>query len=171
MIFNEVIRGQVNKFLENLSEDTRSVMSHYFLTSIISQLITVKFWAEFIAWFHFCRRLKRKIFVFFAKWKKTSFVQFKHLHMKGLTPKKIKTELNNVHSTSAPAFATVYNWMNKFKRGRTSMMHLVRDIQLRLPRQKSSIKFMILFWLIDEWKCASLLRHITWYMVISILYE
>ena len=37
------IRGQVNKFLENLSESIRSVMSHYFLTSSISQLITVKF--------------------------------------------------------------------------------------------------------------------------------
>ena len=30
----------------------------------------------------------------------------KHLHMKGLTPKEIKIDLNNVHSTSA-AFATV----------------------------------------------------------------
>ena len=28
--------------------------------------------------------------------------------------------MDNVHSTSAPAFATVYNWMNEFKRGRTS---------------------------------------------------
>ena len=37
------IRGQVNKFLENLSEGTHSVMSHYFLTSSIFQLITVKF--------------------------------------------------------------------------------------------------------------------------------
>ena len=54
------------------------------------------------------------------------------------------------------AFATVYNWVNEFKRGRTS--HLVRDVQLRLLRQKSSIKSTILFWLIDEWKCASLLR-------------
>ena len=36
------------------------------------------------------------------------------------TPKEIKAELNNVHSTSAPAFATVYNWVNEFKRGRTS---------------------------------------------------
>ncbi len=35
--------------------------------------------------------------------------------MKGLT-KEIKAELDNVHSTSAPAFATVYNWMNEFKR-------------------------------------------------------
>jgi len=26
-------------------------------------------------------------------------------YMKGLTPKEIKAELNNVHSTSAPAFA------------------------------------------------------------------
>ena len=38
-----ITREQVSKFLENLSEDTRSVMSHYFLTSSISQLITVKF--------------------------------------------------------------------------------------------------------------------------------
>ena len=43
----------------------------------------------------------------------------KHLHMKGLTPKEIKVELDNVHSTSASAFATVYNWVNEFKRGRT----------------------------------------------------
>ena len=43
----------------------------------------------------------------------------KHLHIKGLTPKEIKAELDNVHSTSAPAFTTVYNWVNKFKRGRT----------------------------------------------------
>jgi len=30
-------------------------------------------------------------------------------NMKDLTPKKIKVELDNVHSTSAPAFAIVYN--------------------------------------------------------------
>ena len=40
--------------------------------------------------------------------------------MKGLTPKEIKAELDNVHNTSAPAFATIYNWVNEFKRGRTS---------------------------------------------------
>ena len=44
----------------------------------------------------------------------------KRLHMKSLIPKEIKAELDNVHSTSAPAFATVYNWMNKFKRDVTS---------------------------------------------------
>ncbi|KAG5328737.1 SETMR methyltransferase, partial [Acromyrmex charruanus] len=42
----------------------------------------------------------------------------KHLHMKDLTPKEIKAELDNVHSTSsAPEFATVYNWVNEFKCG------------------------------------------------------
>jgi len=45
--------------------------------------------------------------------------------MKGLTSKEIKTELDNVHitihSTHAPAFATIYNWVNEFKRGRTSI--------------------------------------------------
>ncbi|KAG5330332.1 GVQW3 protein, partial [Acromyrmex heyeri] len=43
----------------------------------------------------------------------------KYLHMKGLTPKEIKAELN-VHSISAPAFAPVYNWVDEFKRGRTA---------------------------------------------------
>ncbi|KAG5328410.1 GVQW3 protein, partial [Acromyrmex heyeri] len=41
-------------------------------------------------------------------------------NIKGLTPKEIKAELDNVHNTSAPAFATVYNWVNEFKRGHTS---------------------------------------------------
>jgi len=44
----------------------------------------------------------------------------KHLHMKNLMPKEIKIELDNVHSTSAPAFTTIYNWVNEFKRDRTS---------------------------------------------------
>ena len=43
----------------------------------------------------------------------------KYLHMKGLTPKEIKAELD-VHSTSVLAFAIVYNWVNVCKRGRTS---------------------------------------------------
>ncbi|KAG5335925.1 SETMR methyltransferase, partial [Acromyrmex charruanus] len=46
----------------------------------------------------------------------------KHLHIKSLMPKEIKAELDNVHSTSAPAFAIVYNWVNKFKRGRTHVL-------------------------------------------------
>jgi len=69
--------------------------------------------------------------------------EIKYLHMKGLMLKEIKAELDNVHSISAPAFATVYNWMNEFKRGRAHVMHLIRDVQLRL-RQKSSIKSTIL---------------------------
>jgi len=40
--------------------------------------------------------------------------------MKGLTPKEIKAKLDNVHINVAPAFATVYNWVNEFKRERTS---------------------------------------------------
>ncbi|GBM16394.1 hypothetical protein AVEN_129717-1 [Araneus ventricosus] len=37
-----------------------------------------------------------------------------------LTPKEIRAELGEVHGTSAPAFATGYNWVNEFKCGRTS---------------------------------------------------
>ena len=53
--------------------------------------------------------------------KKNEFrAMIKHLHMKDLMSKEIKAELSNVHSTSAPVFATVYNWVNEFKRSRTS---------------------------------------------------
>ena len=164
--------GQVNKFLENLSEGTRSVMSHYFLTSSISQLITVKFWAEFIAWFHFCKRLKRITFVFFAKWKKNKFhAVIKHLHMKSLTPKEIKAELDSIHLHQRLRLYTI-GWMNLNVVVHPHVMHFVRDVQLRLQRQKSSIKSTILFWLIDEWKCASLLRPQVHHMtVIPILHE
>ena len=41
-----------------------------------------------------------------------------YLYMKGLMPKEIKVELNNIHRISVPAI--VYNWMNEFKRGRPS---------------------------------------------------
>ena len=34
--------------------------------------------------------------------------------------KHLNNELDEVHGTSAPVFATVYNWVNEFKRGRTS---------------------------------------------------
>ena len=44
----------------------------------------------------------------------------KHLNLRGLTSKEIKAELDQVHGTSAPVFAAVYNWINEFKRGRTS---------------------------------------------------
>jgi len=72
-----------------------------------------------------------------------------------------------------PAFAYVYNWVNEFKRGHISICDAPRSgFQLRLLHQKSSIKSTILFWLIDEWKCASLLRpDISHGTVISILHE
>ena len=62
---------------------------------------------------------------FLQNGKKTFCAVIKHLHMKGLTPKEIKAELNNVHSTSAPA--TVYNWVNEFKRGHTSTCDALRS--------------------------------------------
>ena len=58
--------------------------------------------------------------------------------MKGLTPKEIKAELDGVHGTSAPVFATVYNWVNKFKRGGTSTKDEHRS-GLRVPRLLSEI--------------------------------
>ena len=49
---------------------------------------------------------------------KTSFLCI-NTYLKDLTPKEIKAELDEIHSTSAPVFATIYNWVNEFKRGRT----------------------------------------------------
>ena len=65
--------------------------------------------------------IKANNFCIFYKIEKNEFLAvIKHLHMKGLTPIEIKAELDNVHGISAPTFATVYNWVNKFKRGCTS---------------------------------------------------
>ncbi|GBN15894.1 Histone-lysine N-methyltransferase SETMAR [Araneus ventricosus] len=43
-----------------------------------------------------------------------------HFYLKRLTPKEIKTKSDEVHGTSATAFATIYNRVNEFKRRRTS---------------------------------------------------
>jgi len=119
--------------------------------------------SEFIMWFHFCRRLKRTTLYFLQNRKKrVSCNQI--IIQSSLTPKEIKAKLNNVHSISAPAFVTVYNWMNLNMVIHPYVMHLIRDVQLRLLHQKWTIKSTILFWLIDEWKCASSLRPQTYHM-------
>ena len=48
-----------------------------------------------------------------------------HLYMKDLMPKEIKTELDNIYSISTSA--TVYNWVNEFKRDRTSTCNALRS--------------------------------------------
>ena len=98
----------------------------------------------------------------------------KYLHMKDLTPKEIKTELDNVHSTSAPAFGTVYNWVNEFKRGRTSTCDAPRSrrpIEAATPEIIDKVYDIIL----TDWRVkvrelieAADISHGT---VISILHE
>ena len=57
----------------------------------------------------------------FKKIEKNEFrAVIKYFYMKGNTPKKIKAELDEVHGTSPPSFKPVLNWVNKFKRVRTS---------------------------------------------------
>jgi len=54
-------------------------------------------------------------------------------------------ELKNVHNTSALAFATVYNWVNEFKRGHISTCDAPRSRRsIEAVTQKSS-KSTILF--------------------------
>ena len=58
----------------------------------------------------------------------------KYLHMKGLTPKEIKAELDNVHICTSVCDCIQ---LDEFKRTwhvavHPHVMHLVRDVQLRL---------------------------------------
>ena len=69
------------------------------------------------------------------------------LYLKGLTPKEIKAELDEVHDTSAPAFATFYNWVNVFKRGRTSTKYEHRSgrpVEVTTPEMVDEIHDMVL---------------------------
>ena len=59
--------------------------------------------------------------------------------MKDLMPKEIKAKLDNVHSTSAPAFTTVYNWVNEFKRGRPPRSR--RPIEAATPEIINKIRY------------------------------
>ncbi|XP_011148888.2 putative uncharacterized protein FLJ37770 [Harpegnathos saltator] len=71
----------------------------------------------------------------------------KYLYLKGLTPKEIKAELDEVHGTSAPVFATVYNWVNEFKRGRTSTKdehRSGRPVEVTTPEMIDKIHDMVL---------------------------
>lgn len=71
----------------------------------------------------------------------------KHFHLKGLTPKEIKAELDEVHGESAPSFATVYNWVNEFKRGRLSTKdenRPGRPVEVSTPEMIEKIRKMIL---------------------------
>ncbi|XP_036144769.1 protein GVQW3-like [Monomorium pharaonis] len=69
----------------------------------------------------FLLSIKARNLCLFRKMERSEFrAVIKHLYLKSLTPKEIKAELGEVHGTSAPVFATVYNWVNEFKRGRTS---------------------------------------------------
>ena len=69
----------------------------------------------------FLLSIETKHFCVFRKMEESEFrAVIKHLHLKGSTLKEIKGTLDEVHGSSAPVFATVYNWANDFKRGRTS---------------------------------------------------
>lgn len=65
--------------------------------------------------------IEAKNFCVFRKMEKSECrAVIKRLYLKGLTPKEIKAELDEGHDISAPVFATVYNWVNEFKRDRIS---------------------------------------------------
>ena len=72
--------------------------------------------------------MEKKLFICLKNGKNRVSSGDKTFYLKGLTPTEITAELNAVHGKSAPVFKTVYNWVNEFKRGRTSTkMNLVQD--------------------------------------------
>ena len=84
--------------------------------------------------------IEAKNFCVFRKMEKSN------LYLKGLTPKEIKAELDEVHGTSAPVFAIFYNWVNEFKRGRTSTKvehHLGRPVEVTTPKLIDKIHDMV----------------------------
>ena len=61
--------------------------------------------------FSFLFSIEAKNFCLFRKMEKSEFrVVIQRLYLKGSTLKEIKAQLDEVHGTSAPVFATVYNY-------------------------------------------------------------
>ena len=55
--------------------------------------------------------------------------------------------MNEIHGTSALVFATVYNWVNEFKRGRTSTKNEHRSgrpVEMTTPEMIDKIHDMVL---------------------------
>ena len=99
--------------------------------------------------------IEAKNFRVFKRMEKSEFqAVIKYLYLKGLTPKEIKAELGEVHGTSAPVFASVYNWVNEFKRGRTSTKNehrLGRPVEMTTPEilhEKLDVKKISARWVV-----------------------
>ena len=92
--------------------------------------------------------IEAKNFYVFRKVEKSEFQAVnKHLYLKVLTPIEIKAELDEVHGPPAPVFATVYNWANEFKRGRTSTKdehRSRRPVEVTTPERIDKIYNMVL---------------------------
>ena len=83
---------------------------------------------EFIAWFHFCRRLKRTTFVFFAKWKKNEFhAAIKHLHIQRFNAKRNQNWIMFMAYLHQRLRLYTIEWMNLNMVVYPHMMHLIWD--------------------------------------------
>lgn len=74
-------------------------------------------------------------------------VVIKYFHLKGFTPQQIIAELQETLGESAPSNAMVYNWVNEFKRGRSSTVDEPRSgrpIEVSTPQMINKIHDMVL---------------------------
>ena len=96
----------------------------------------------------FLLSIEAKNFYVFRKMENSEFrAVIKYLYLKGLALKQMKAELDEVHGTSAPEFATVYSWVNKFKRGRTSTKgehRSERSVEVTTPEMIDKINDMVM---------------------------
>ena len=96
----------------------------------------------------FLLSIDAKNFCVFRKMEKSDVrAVIKHLYLKGLTPKEIKAELDEVYGISAPVLATIYNWINEFKRGRISTKdehRSGRPLEVTTPKMIKKIHDMVL---------------------------
>ena len=93
----------------------------------------------------FLLSIEAKKFCVFRKMEKSKFrVVIKQLYFKGLTPKEIKAVLDEVHGTSAPVFATVYNGVNVAITSTKDEYRSGRLVEVTIPEMIDKIHDMVL---------------------------
>ncbi|XP_036149093.1 protein GVQW3-like [Monomorium pharaonis] len=132
--------------LENPRDNARSIENvfnkHH---DLIDSCLSFSYFHHMVS---FLLSIEARNLCLFRKMERSEFrAVIKHLYLKGLTPKEIKTVLDEVHGTSAPVFATVYNWVNEFKRGCTSTKdehRSGRPVEVTTPGMINKIHDMVL---------------------------
>lgn len=94
------------------------VLSKQCISKYNPPIICCQTFRKTISWFHILPMVKTNSVSFQTMEGNEFLAEFNHVHLEGKTLKEINSA--GVHGTFAPAFTTVYSWVNEFKRGRPS---------------------------------------------------